>query len=54
VLFVINGVTGIPLREIIFEVWPFLIALLIALALIVAFPEIVLWLPMEFGYKPGG
>jgi tripartite ATP-independent transporter DctM subunit len=54
VLFVINGVTGIPLREIIFEVWPFLIALLIALALIVAFPEIVLWLPSQLGYKPVG
>jgi tripartite ATP-independent transporter DctM subunit len=53
-LFVINGVTGITLKEMIVEVWPFLIALLIALALIVAFPEIVLWLPMEFGYKPGG
>ncbi|UCH19359.1 MAG: TRAP transporter large permease, partial [Burkholderiales bacterium] len=43
-LFVINGVTGITLKEMIVEVWPFLIALLIALALIVAFPEIVLWL----------
>ena len=53
-LFVINGVTGITLKEMIVEVWPFLIALLIALALIVAFPEIVLWLPMEFGYKPVG
>lgn len=53
-LFVINGVTGITLKEMIVEVWPFLIALLIALALIVAFPEIVLWLPIEFGYKPGG
>jgi tripartite ATP-independent transporter DctM subunit len=53
-LFVINGVTGITLKEMILEIWPFLIALLIALALIVAFPEIVLWLPMEFGYKPGG
>jgi tripartite ATP-independent transporter DctM subunit len=52
-LFVINGVTGITLKEMILEVWPFLIALLVALALIVAFPEIVLWLPMEFGYKPG-
>jgi hypothetical protein len=36
-LFVINAVTRIPLREIIGEVWPFLI---------------VLWLPRMFGY-PG-
>jgi len=53
-LFVINGTTGISLREMIVEIWPFLIALLIALALIVVFPEIVLWLPQMFGYKAGG
>jgi TRAP-type C4-dicarboxylate transport system permease large subunit len=52
-LFVINGTTGISLKEIIVEVWPFLIALLIALALIIAFPQIVLWVPTLFGYKPG-
>jgi tripartite ATP-independent transporter DctM subunit len=53
-LFVINGTTGISLKEIIVEIWPFLIALLIALALLVAFPQIVLWLPQMFGYKAGG
>jgi tripartite ATP-independent transporter DctM subunit len=53
-LFVINGTTGISLKEIIVEIWPFLIALLIALALIVVFPQIVLWVPTLFGYKPGG
>jgi TRAP-type transport system large permease protein len=49
-LFVINGTTGIKLSEIIKEIWPFLIALLIALAALVAFPELVLWLPRMFGY----
>jgi len=49
-LFVINGTTGIPLVEIIREIVPFLIALLIALALLVFFPQIVLWLPTLFGY----
>lgn len=53
-LFVINGTTGISLREIIVEIWPFLIALLIALALITLFPQIVLWVPTLFGYKPIG
>ncbi len=53
-LFVINGTTGISLKEIIVEIWPFLIALLIALALIIAFPQIVLWVPTLFGYKAGG
>lgn len=49
-LFVINGTTGIPLIEIIREIVPFLIALLIALALMIFFPALVLWLPMMFGY----
>jgi tripartite ATP-independent transporter DctM subunit len=53
-LFVINGTTGISLREIIVEIWPFLLALLIALALITMFPQIVLWVPTMFGYKPIG
>jgi len=49
-LFVINATTGIPLIEMIREIGPFLIALLIALALLIFFPQIVLWLPMLFGY----
>lgn len=49
-LFVLNAVTGIPLAEIIREIWPFLIALLIALLSLVLFPDLVLWLPRVFGY----
>ena len=49
-LFVINGTTGIPLIEIIREIAPFLVALLFALALLIFFPAIVLWMPMMFGY----
>jgi TRAP-type transport system large permease protein len=49
-LFVINATTGIPLIEMIREIGPFLVALLIALALLIFFPSIVLWLPMMFGY----
>jgi TRAP-type C4-dicarboxylate transport system permease large subunit len=45
-LFVINAVTGIPLREIIAEVWPFLLVLIGALLLLVLFPGLVLWLPL--------
>lgn len=50
-LFVINATTGIPLRQIIREVWPFLGILVIALILMIVFPEIVLWLPRQFGYS---
>jgi TRAP-type transport system large permease protein len=50
-LFVINATTGIPLRDIIREIWSFLIALIIALVLMILFPDIVLWLPRMFGYN---
>jgi len=50
-LFVINGLTGIPLGAIIRELWPFFIALTIALFVMVVFPETVLWLPRHFGYR---
>lgn len=49
-LFVINAVTRIPLGEIIREVIPFLIVLILALLLMILIPEIVLWLPRLFGY----
>ncbi|WP_417414576.1 TRAP transporter large permease [Hoeflea sp.] len=51
-LFVINAVTQIPLREIIGEIWAFLGVLILALAALILFPGIVLWLPRMFGY-PG-
>ncbi|OCW55973.1 TRAP transporter large permease [Hoeflea olei] len=51
-LFVINAVTQIPLREIIAEIWAFLAVLVAALAALILFPGLVLWLPRMFGY-PG-
>ena len=50
-LFVVNGTTGIPIKEIVKEGVPYLIALLMALVVIVVFPELVLWLPRYFGYE---
>ena len=49
-LFVINAVTGIPLREIIAEVWAFLAVLIGALTVMIFFPGLVLFLPRLFGY----
>lgn len=51
VLFVINAVTGIPLRDIVREILPFILVLILALLLLILFPEIVLWLPRQFGYQ---
>ena len=50
-LFVINAVTGIPLKEIISEIWIFLAVLLAALLTMILIPDIVLWLPKMFGYE---
>ncbi len=49
-LFVINATTGAPLKDMIREIWPFLIALLLALMIITLIPDLVLWLPRQLGY----
>ncbi len=51
-LFVINAVTDIPLGEIISEIWRFFAVLVAALIVMILFPDIVLWLPKQFGYAP--
>ena len=50
-LFVINAVTGISLKEIISEIWMFKGVLIFALIIMILFPELILWLPEMFGYK---
>ena len=50
-LFVINAVTDIPLREIISEIWAFLVILIAALLIMLLVPDLVLWLPRVFGYQ---
>ena len=50
-LFVINAVTDIPLREIISEIWAFLLILIAALLIMLLVPDLVLWLPRVFGYQ---
>ena len=50
-LFVINAVTDIPLREIIGEIWGFLAVLIFALLIMIFSPNMVLWLPRLFGYQ---
>ena len=49
-LFVINAVTGIPMREIISEIWLFFGVLIIALLSLIFFLDLVLWLPKLMGY----
>ena len=44
-LFVLSGITGRPLGTIILGVIPFIFALCVGLAIVIAFPELSLWLP---------
>ena len=52
-LFVVTGVTGIRLTEMYGYVWPFIVALILALLAMLVMPQIVLWLPEQLGYIPG-
>lgn len=49
-LFVMSGITRVPMTKLITEVWPFVVLQFAVLALCVIFPEIILWLPRTLGY----
>jgi TRAP-type transport system large permease protein len=49
-LFVLNAVTGIPLRVIIKAIWPWIWVLIASLMIMILVPSTVLWLPRQFGY----
>ena len=50
-LFITAAISGSPLRHIIRDTFPFVVAMIIALAIITFIPETVLWLPRMVGYK---
>jgi C4-dicarboxylate transporter, DctM subunit len=50
-LFVMQSITRLPMRDIVRELVPFLIALIGALGLITYMPALVLWVPRLLGYK---
>ncbi|MBX3573950.1 MAG: TRAP transporter large permease [Mesorhizobium sp.] len=50
-LFVISGATGIRISAMVREGMPFFLALLASLIALILFPELVLWLPRQFGYQ---
>ena len=50
-LFIISAISGAPLRHIIRDTFPFVVAMIVALAIITFIPETVLWLPRMVGYK---
>ncbi|MGH8804040.1 MAG: TRAP transporter large permease, partial [Polaromonas sp.] len=50
VLFVLCGLTGIKLGELVKHIWPFIAAMYGLLFVCMFFPKIVLWLPRLMGY----
>ncbi len=50
-LFIMTNIAGVPLRALVREVLPFLVAMLATLLLITLTPGLVLWLPRLFGYQ---
>jgi len=50
-LFMMNKIAEVPLGAMVREVMPFLYVMIGALALITLFPDLVLWLPHQLGYK---
>jgi C4-dicarboxylate transporter DctM subunit len=50
-LFMMTRIANVPLGELLREAFPFLLVMLLALALVTVFPQLVLWLPQLAGYK---
>ncbi len=50
-LFVMNNITGVPLKEIVRDTLPFLLTMIAFLALITFVPDLVLSIPRVFGYR---
>ncbi|WP_372605353.1 TRAP transporter large permease [Actibacterium sp.] len=50
-LFIVSNITEQPISGVIREIWPFIIALLAALAIITFSPDFVLFLPRMLGYQ---
>jgi tripartite ATP-independent transporter DctM subunit len=50
-LFMMQKISGVPLKDLVSDVLPFLGAMIAALALVTFFPDLVLFLPRLLGYK---
>ena len=50
-LFVVCSTTGVAMRALVRELWPFLFAQLVVLALLTAWPALSTWLPHRLGFQ---
>lgn len=51
ILFVLSSLTKVPMREINREIWQFCVPLSIVLLILIAFPQVTLFMPHMFGLK---
>ena len=51
ILFVLSSLTKVPMREINREIWQFCVPLSIVLLILIAFPQVTLFVPHMFGLK---
>jgi C4-dicarboxylate transporter DctM subunit len=50
-LFVLSSLTKVPIGDVVRAIWPFVLALVAALMVMVFVPETVTWLPRAFGFR---
>lgn len=50
-IFIMQSITKARLKDIFSDLVPFIVALLLVLAALTLFPDLVLWLPRQFGYQ---
>lgn len=50
-IFIMQSITGARLKDIFADLLPFIGALILVLAVLTLFPDLVLWLPRQFGYQ---
>jgi len=49
-LFVIKGITDAPLKDVIAGTAPYVLLMLLGLALVLSFPQLAVWLPQAAGF----
>ena len=50
-IFIMQSITGARLKDIFADLVPFIGSLILVLAVLTLFPDLVLWLPRQFGYQ---
>jgi TRAP-type C4-dicarboxylate transport system permease large subunit len=49
-LYVVSDISKVPMSELVMEMWPYMVALLVVLGLVTYVPEFTMFLPHFFGF----